>query len=350
MEFSELVQKLGAENSWAVQTKSDTTPGTALNITSVAPVDQAQSGALSYIEGEKFAPQIATTAASALILPLNFTLQAKATEREIAWIATRDPRLLFAQAIALFYQPFRPAAGIHATAVIDPSVQLGQNVSVGAHAVIQAHATIGNEVCIHPNVVIYPQVQVGDRTTLHANCVIHERSQIGADCVIHSGAAIGSEGFGFVPIPEGWLKMEQSGYTVLEDGVEVGCNSTIDRPAVGETRIGRNTKIDNLVQIGHGTTVGQNCALAAQVGLAGGARLGNRVILGGQVGVANQSQIGDGAQAGAQAGIHSNVEAGAIVLGSPAISYKLFLKATAVFNRLPEMHQALKQIQKQLGR
>jgi UDP-3-O-[3-hydroxymyristoyl] glucosamine N-acyltransferase len=344
MKFSELVARLGAvEHSLTLDASFDP------NLTGVKPLEEAQAETLSYVEGEKFAPQVKTTAASALILPLNEALQSQATERQIAWIATREPRLLFAQAIALFYHPFRPAPGIHPTAVIDPSVQMGDNLAIGAHVVIQAGVMLGNDLCIHPNVVIYPGVTIGDRTILHANCVIHERTQIGADCVIHSGAAIGSEGFGFVPTADGWLKMEQSGYTVLEDGVEVGCNSAIDRPAVGETRIGRNTKLDNLVQIGHGSKVGKNCALAAQVGLAGGAQLGDRVILGGQVGVANHTHIGDGVQAGAQAGMHGNVAPGTVLLGTPAVPYKLYLKASAIYNRLPEMYQTLRQIQKQLG-
>ena len=352
MKFSQLVEKLGVENlgvdkpgaASSLASHADCDP----DIIGVAPLETAQATTLSYIEGDKFAAQVETTAAGALILPFNAALQAKAIARNIAWISTPDPRLLFAKAIAQFYQPFQPAAGIHPTAVIDPSVQLGESVAIGAHVVIQPGVTIGNQVCIHPNVVIYPGVKIGDRTTLHANCVIQERSQIGADCMIHCGAVIGSEGFGFVPIPEGWLKMEQSGYTVLEDGVEIGCNSAVDRPAIGETRVGRNTKIDNLVQIGHGCQIGKNGAIAALSGLAGGARLGNRVILGGQVGVANQSTVGDGVQAGAQAGIHSNVKAGAIVLGTPAIPYSVFLKASAVFSRLPEMQKTLRQIQRQL--
>jgi UDP-3-O-[3-hydroxymyristoyl] glucosamine N-acyltransferase len=344
MKFSQLVEKLGASAS-SLSSHADLNP----EITGVAAIDAAPAAAnLSYIEGAKFAAQVETTAAIALILPMDAALQDQAIARQIAWISTPAPRLLFAQAIVQFYQPFRPAAAIHPTAVIDPSAQIGADVAIGAHVVIQAGASIGNGVCIHPNAVIYPGVTIGDRTTLHANCVIHERSQIGADCVIHCGAVIGSEGFGFVPIPEGWFKMEQSGVVVLEDGVEVGCNSTVDRPAVGETRLGRNTKLDNLVQIGHGSQLGKNCALAAQSGLAGGAELGDRVILGGQVGVANQSKVGDGVQAGAQAGIHSTVEAGAVLLGTPAISYSLFLKAAAVFSRLPEMHKTLRQLQRQI--
>lgn len=345
MKFSEIVQKLDSAaqcNSLSVQADLDPL------ITGVASVDQASNSTLSYIEGAKFAPMVGTTTASALILPRDETLQAQATARRIAWIGASEPRLLFAKAIALFYQSWQPSPEIHPTAVIHPNAQLGQNIYIGSHVVIQVGVKIGDGVCIHPNVVIYPEVQIGDRTILHANCTIHERARIGADCVIHSGAVVGAEGFGFVPTPNGWLKMEQSGCTVLEDGVEVGCNTTIDRPAVGETRISRNTKIDNLVQIGHGCQVGENCALAAQVGLAGGVKVGNRVILAGQVGVANQAKIGDGAIATAKTGVHKDVQPGTIVSGYPAVAHKIYLKASAIYQRLPEMYQTLRRVQQSL--
>lgn len=345
MKFSEIVQKLDVNASNSLTSNPDLNP----EIAGVAAIEEATPGSISYIEGGKFAAFVGKTAASALILPADEALQQQATERGIAWIATKDPRLLFAKTIALFYKPFHPAPEIHPAAVIHPSAEIGNDVYIGPHAVIQAGVKIGNYVCVHPNVVIYPEVQIGDRTILHANCIIHERARIGANCVIHSGAVIGAEGFGFVPTPHGWFKMEQSGCTVLEDGVEVGCNSTIDRPAVGETRIAQNTKIDNLVQIGHGCQVGANSALAAQVGLAGGVKVGNRVLLAGQVGIANQAKIGDGAIATAKAGIHNDVEPGAIVTGIPAIPHKVFLKAAAIYSRLPEIYQSLKQIQRRLG-
>ena len=344
MKFSEIVEKLDTVTDSNILTSS---PDINPEIARIVPIEQAVSGSLSYIEGGKFAAMVGQTGASALILPVDEELQRQATARGIAWIAGSEPRLLFAKAIAIFYQPWQPAPEIHPTAVIHPEAKLGENIYIGAHVVVQAGVKIGNQVCIHPNVVIYPEVEIGDRTILHANCTIHERSRIGADCVIHSGVVIGAEGFGFVPTAEGWFKMEQSGYTVLEDGVEVGCNSTIDRPAIGETRIGRNTKIDNLVQIGHGCQVGANCALAAQVGVAGGVKVGNRVILAGQVGIANQAKIGDGAIASAKSGIHNDVEPGTIVSGIPAVPHKLFLKVSAIYQRLPEMYQTFKQLQKQ---
>ncbi|CEJ44398.1 UDP-3-O-acylglucosamine N-acyltransferase (EC 2.3 .1.-) [Umezakia ovalisporum] len=347
MKFSEIIGRLGEgarDNS--LITSQDQNP----EITGLAAVDEAQLGDLSYIEGAKFASYVSQTKASALILPQDKTLHSQAQERGMAWIATGDPRFLFAQAIALFYQPYRPVPEIHFTAVIHPTAKIGQDVYIGPHVVIQQNVEIGNGAIIHPNVVIYPYAQIGHRTTLHANCTIHERTRIGRDCVIHSGAVIGAEGFGFVPTPSGWLKMEQSGYTVLEDKVEVGCNSAIDRPAVGETRIGSNTVIDNLVQIGHGCQIGFGCAVAGQAGLAGGVKVGNRVILAGQSGVANQVKIGDGAMASAKAGIHNDVAPGEIVSGIPAVPHKLYLKASAIYHRLPEMYQTFKQLQRHLGK
>lgn len=345
MKFSQLVEKLGAAAAThSLQSQSALDP----EITGVSAVAEAAPQTLSFVENDRFVGQISQTQAAALILPNQPELQAQAAEQGMAWISTDQPRLLFAQAIRLFYQPFSPAPGIDPTAVIHPSAQLGEQVSIGAHVVIQADVKVGNAVCIHPNVVVYPEVQIGDRAVLHANCVIHERAQIGADCVVHSGAVIGAEGFGFVPAAQGWFKMAQSGYTVLEDGVEVGCNSTIDRPLVGQTRIGRGTKIDNQVQIGHGCQIGENCALASQVGLAGGAQLGNWVILAGQVGVADKARIGDRVIASAQTGIPNDIPAGLVVSGAPAMPNKIWLRTVAVYRRLPEIYQILKQLQRQL--
>ena len=343
MQFQEIITQLG---NVAKDNSLSQNPNLNPQIEGVAAIDKANSGLLSYIEGGTFAAAVATTKADALILPTDETLQVRASARNIAWIATPNPRLLFAKAISLYYQPFKPQGSVHPSAAIAPSTTVGQNVYIGANVVIQSGVTIGDRVCIHPNVVIYPDAVIGSDTTLHANCTIHERSQIGSQCVIHSGAAIGSEGFGFVPTATGWYKMEQSGYTVLEDGVEIGCNSAVDRPAVGETRIGRNTKIDNLVQIGHGCQIGRNCAMASQVGLAGGAIIGNGVMLGGQVGVANQVTVGDRVIATGQTGITGNVAAGEMVSGMPHIPSKLYRKLFVMYKRLPEMYQMYRELKK----
>ncbi|MEO0844346.1 MAG: UDP-3-O-(3-hydroxymyristoyl)glucosamine N-acyltransferase [Cyanobacteria bacterium J06632_19] len=345
MKFSEIVQKLGAT---AIDSSISSLPHLDPEITSLAAIDEATTGTISYIEGAKFASALDNTSANALILPADKTLQSKAQDKGIAWVAAKQPRLLFAKTIKIFYQPWQPAPGIHPSAVIHKNAKIGKDVYIGAHVVIEQNVEIGNNVFIHANVVIYPDVKIGDRTVLHANCTVQERSRIGADCVINSGTVIGAEGFGFVPTKSGWFKMEQSGYTVLEDKVEIGSNSAVDRPAVGETRIGSNTVIDNLVQIGHGTKVGFGCAIAGQTATAGGVRIGNRVIIAGQSGIANQVKIGDGAIVSAKAGVHSNVPPGEIVSGNPAIPYKIYLKSSAIIQKLPEIYQYIKKLQRKL--
>jgi UDP-3-O-[3-hydroxymyristoyl] glucosamine N-acyltransferase len=337
MLFNEVVRQLGS----AVANHSQNSNP---EISGLTPIDQSAPNTLSYIEGEKFASLIATTTAAALIIPDNAEIIAQVEARGLAWLTATDPRLLFAQAIGLFYQPFQPQPGIHPSAVVSPDAQIGSDVYIGAHVVIQGAVKIGDRSVVHSNVTIYPDVEIGADTVLHANCTIHERSRIGNRCVINSGTVIGAEGFGFVPTATGWFKMPQSGYTILEDQVEIGCNSCIDRPAVGETRIGRDTKLDNLVHVGHGTQVGSNCALAAQVGLVGGVTIGDRVLLGGQVGIANKVHIGSGTMASAKTGIHSDVAPGSTVSGYPAVSHKLWLKTSAIINRLPEIYQAFRKL------
>ena len=300
-------------------------------------MDQAQVGQLSFIESSALSTWATETQASALILPKDSDLRQTAEARNIAWIAADQPRLMFARALALFYRPWQPEPSIHPAATVEASVQMGENVSIGAHAVLQQGVVLGDGVCIHPGVVVYPEAQIGDRTVLHANCVIHERSVIGRDCVIHSGAVIGSEGFGFVPTAAGWYKMQQSGYTLLEEEVEVGCNTSIDRPAVGCTRIGRGTKIDNAVQVGHGCQIGKNCILVSQVGLAGAVELGDQVILAGQCGVADKIKIGTGAIVTGKSGVFQDIAPGETVAGIPAIPNKLWIRTSLLVRRLPEL-------------
>jgi len=347
MKFSQIVKALGDEVT-ASSLVPDPTE-TDLDIAGLAPIDEASTQQLSYVEGAKFASHIATTQASALVIPNEEALQKAACDRNIAWVSVKNPRLVFARVIAQFYQPYRRSPGVHPRAFVDPSATLGEDVAIGPNVVIHEQAVIGDRVCIHANSVVYPAVTIGANTVLHACSVIHERSQIGADCIIHSGAVIGSEGFGFVPTADGWEKMHQAGIAVLEDGVEIGTNSTVDRAALGETRIGKNTKIDNMVHIGHGCKIGEAVAMAGQVGMAGGTIIGDRVILAGQVGIANKAKIGNGAIASAQSGITSNVAPGTIVSGSPAMPHKVYLKSSAIIKRLPDMAKALKTVQQQLS-
>ncbi len=324
-----------------------------LEIHGVASLAEAQPGELSFVSEERYLPLLEQTQASAVIVSESTRLP-----RPLACLRGRDPRLLFAQAIELFYQPYRPPVGIHPSAVLDETVELGEGVSIGPNVVIMAGVKIGSYTQIHANVTIYPQVQIGCRCQLFANCVIHERTQIGDDCLIHSGAVIGDDGFGHIPLPDGsWRRMLQAGRVVLEDGVEVGSNTTIDRAAVGETRIGRGSKIDNLVQIGHGVKTGPNCVIIAQAGIAGGTKLGQGVILAGQVGLAGHLEIGDGVRVAAQTGVTRDIPAGQTVAGYPHQPLSEWRKSMAAVRRLPQWQRSFRQLQarvaaleKQLGR
>lgn len=341
MKFSELVTALDADRSGLNLENGDP------EISGVATLLEATASDLGFLESSRFFNQLHETKAGALLVNTDPEVLQLVQSLKIPHLAIAQPRLLFAKAITLFYQPKTPKPSIHSTAVIAEDVELGENVYIAPHVVIESGVKIGNNVFIYPNVTIYHDVVIGDRTILHANCVIHERSLIGSDCVIHSGAVIGAEGFGFVPNADGsWVKMQQVGRTILEDFVEVGCNSAIDRGAVGDTRIGRGSKIDNLVQIGHGCILSENCLMAGQSGLAGGVKLGKNVILAGQAGIANHIKVGDRTVIRAQSGVSHDLEADLQIFGTPAIDAKTFIKASAIFRRLPELYKLVKQMQK----
>jgi len=250
----------------------------------------------------------------------------------------KNPYLAFARAVDIFYQPPAPPEGIHRTAVIAPTAKVGKNARIGAYAVIGEGVTIGEDATILPHVVIYPGVRIGDRFFAHAHAVVRENCRLGDDVLLQNGAVVGSDGFGFAKDEHGrWHKIPQSGPAELGDRVEVQANACIDRASVGATRIGDGVKVDNLVQVGHGSSVDDNTLLCAQVGLAGSTHVGKGVILAGQVGVAGHCKIGDNVVAIAQAGLHGDIPAGSMVAGSPAFEHKQWLRATALFNRLPEL-------------
>ncbi|MEB3319316.1 MAG: UDP-3-O-(3-hydroxymyristoyl)glucosamine N-acyltransferase [Cyanobium sp.] len=351
MRFSQLLDQLSARSSSA----SDDMPVRFLagdpELSGAAALDQASASELSFLEpGHALAVAAATTEAGAVLIPASgegaAELQDQLRSRGVAWVALADPRLAFAEALELLHPPRRRAPGIHPSAVIDPTARLGSAIHIGALVVIGAGTRLGDGCVLHPHVVIDDDVEIGAGCELHAGAVVHAGSRLGRECVLQANAVIGGEGFGFVPTAAGWRKMPQTGRVVLEDGVEVGGGSCIDRPAVGETRIGAGSKIDNLVHIGHGVSTGRGCALAAQVGIAGGARLGNGVILAGQVGLANRAVMGDRSIASSKSGVHGEVAPGEVVSGYPAIPNRLWLRCAAAFNRLPELARGLRQLEK----
>jgi UDP-3-O-[3-hydroxymyristoyl] glucosamine N-acyltransferase len=315
----------------------------ALVITRVATLDDAGPGDLTFLANPKYAARVATTRASAIILA------ADAVAAPCAMLRSAHPYRSFAQALALLGRNERPAAGVHPTAVVAPDARIGAAVAIGPLAVVGAGAALGDRVVVHPHVVIGPGVTIGDDCVLHARVSIRERSRIGARVVIQDGAVVGSDGYGFVTDSDGvHHKIPQQSVVVIEDDVEIGANTTIDRPAVGETRIGQGTKIDNLVQIAHGVKVGRHSLLVAQVGIAGSSTIGDHVVLAGQVGVAGHVTIGDRVRATAQTGIPNSVEPGALISGYPAIDNREWLKSSAIFRHLPELRRQLKSLEARL--
>jgi UDP-3-O-[3-hydroxymyristoyl] glucosamine N-acyltransferase len=306
-------------------------------ITGVAAIETAGPGEVTFVANPKYASLARSTRAAAVLVEPSFPEIAASTLR------IDNPYLAFARAIELFYQPTAYAPGIHPTAVVSPTAKIGANAHIGAYAVVGDHVTLGDNAVILPHVVIYPHVRAGNNLFAHAHSVVREYCQLGDNVVLQNGAIIGADGFGFAKQADGsWYKILQSGPAILEDSVEVQANACIDRASIGETRIGSGAKVDNLVQVGHGSTVGKNTLLCAQVGLAGSTTVGKSVILAGQVGVAGHCTVGDGVIATAQSGIPSDVDPGKVVSGYPAIDNRQWLRSVALVHRLPELLRGLK--------
>jgi len=315
-----------------------------IEITRVAAIEDAVAGDLTFFTNPKYARELRTTAASAVIL------SEKAEAAPCAMLRVQHPYLTFAKAVALFAVEKRPAAGIHRLASVAGTAVVAPDESVGPFTVIGDGALVGARTIVRSSVTIGDGARIGEDCVIHAQVSIRERVQLGDRVVVQDGAVIGSDGFGFATRPDGaHQKIPQVGNVVVEDDVEIGANAAIDRPAVGETRIGAGSKIDNLVQVAHGVTIGRNVLLAAQVGIAGSTTIEDAVTLAGQVGVSGHITIGKGTIATAQTGIPNSIEPGSFVSGYPAISNRDWLKSSAVFRKLPELRKAIADLEARLA-
>jgi UDP-3-O-[3-hydroxymyristoyl] glucosamine N-acyltransferase len=327
----------------AARLNCDLTGDGSIEIRGVAGIENAGEGELSFLVNPKYLPQLKHTRASGLIVGLDFA------PAQIPLLKHKNPYLAFARAIELFNPHRIPRPGIQPTAIVSQTAVVGPGVAVGAFSQICDRVSIEEGAQIGSHCVVEDEAVIGAHSILHAGCIIRERVRIGARCIIQSNAVIGSDGFGYAKQEDGsWYHIVQSGTVVIEDEVEIGAGSMIDRAAVGETRIGRRTKIDNLVHIGHGCQIGNDCLICAQVGLAGSTRLGDNVILAGQVGAAGHLTIGSGVIAIAQTGIPGSVDAGKTISGSPAIDQKTWLKASAIHARLPELNKHLRDLDRRV--
>jgi len=311
-----------------------------LDVTRVAGIQDAQPGDVTFLANPKYEKLLATTRATAVIL------KEDVPAAPCAMLRARDPYLAFARAVSLFAPVSRPAPGVHALAAIAAGAHLGADVSVGPFVAIGEDARIGDRTVIYPNATIGADTTVGSDCTIHSNVAIRERCTVGDRVILQNGVVIGGDGYGFVRRGDGTHeKIPQVAVVVIEDDVELGANTTVDRPAVGETRIKAGTKIDNLVQIGHGVTVGRNVLMAAQVGIAGSTDVEDDVVFGGQVGVGGHLTIGRGAIAVGQSGVTNSLDPGAFVAGYPAIDSRDWRKASVLFRRLPEMKRRIEQLE-----
>jgi UDP-3-O-[3-hydroxymyristoyl] glucosamine N-acyltransferase len=314
-----------------------------IEISGVAGIEEAGSGDLTFVSNPKYFRKIKASSAGAIILG------ADAPEAPMAALISPNPYLSFALAIELFYSPPRPVPGIHPTAWVAETAQLGEDYSIGSNVVIGDHVTLGVRAVLHPNVTIYPHAQIGDDFLAHSNSSVREYCKIGARVILQNGAVVGADGFGFAPRGnKSYYKMLQSGIVVLEDDVEIGANACVDRATVGETRIGAGTKIDNLVQIGHGSQLGRDNVLAAQVGLGGTSRVGNNVVLAGQVGIAGHLTVNDGVVATAQTGIARSVKTGARISGTPEMDSALWKRNYVLMHEFPQLVKTVKQLKREV--
>jgi UDP-3-O-[3-hydroxymyristoyl] glucosamine N-acyltransferase len=317
-----------------------------LEITGAAGLDIAGAGDVTFLANPKYTPQIHQTKAGAIFLNEKERIE----RTDIAVLRAKDPYLAYTRALRIFNPPPPVKAFIHPRAVIHETAQLAENVEIHANVVIGAGCRIEENVRIMPNATIYENVRIGAGSVIHSGVAIRENCEIGARCIIHNNTTIGSDGFGYAKDEEKrWLKIPQVGRVVLEDDVEIGANAAIDCASVGETRIKRGAKIDNLVQIGHSCTVEEDALICAQTGLAGSSVIGKRVILAGQVGIAGHLKVGDDAVITAKSATSHDVAPGKILSGIPAFENREWLRSTAAFRRLGEMARSLRELEKRLA-
>ena len=316
-----------------------------LELTSAAGLDIARAGDVTFLANPKYTPQVKETRATAIFLNQNVDID----RDDIAVLRAKDAYVAYTLALRLFFPTPTIVPGIHASAVIDESATVAVDVEIHANVVVGKNCVVASGVKIYPNVTLYENVRVGRDSVLHSGVSVRENCEIGERCVIHNNSTIGSDGFGYAKTEDkSWLKIPQTGRVVLENDVEIGANTAIDCASVGETRIKRGAKIDNLVQIGHSCTVDEDALICSQTGLAGSSHIGKRVILTGQVGIAGHLKVGDDAVITAKSATSHDVEPGKVISGIPAFDTKDWLRSTAAFRRLGDMAGRLRTLEKRV--
>jgi len=318
-----------------------------LEVTRVAGLQQARAGDLSFLANPKYLDHLASTQASAVLVSRDLPHDAPAG---CAFLRCANPYASFARALAFFVTAPLPAPGIHPLTAIAADARLGADVSIGPFVAIGAGAVIGARTVLYPHVSIGDGVTIGDGCVIHAHCSLRDRVALGNRVLLHDGVVIGSDGFGFATDDDGThVKIPQQAMVVVEDDVEIGANTAIDRPAVGETRIGAGTKIDNLVHIAHGVAVGQRVFMAAQTGIAGSSVVEDDVMLAGQTGISGHLRVGRGAKVGAKSAVLQSVEPGGFVTGHPAIDHEEWRRSAVVYRQLPALKKRVEELAQRLA-
>ena len=314
-----------------------------LEITAAAGLDIAGSGDVTFLANPKYTPQISSTKSSAIFLGENAVIE----RTDLAVLRSKDPYLAYTRALRIFHPVAPPHPFVHASAVIDETADISPEAEIHANVVIGKGCRVEAGVTIFPNATVYDGSTIGRNTVIHSGVSIRKNSVIGENCIIHNNSTIGCDGFGYAKDEEKhWLKIPQTGRVVLEDDVEIGANTAIDCASVGETRIKRGAKIDNLVQIGHSCTVDEDALICSQTGLAGSSIIGKRVILAGQVGIAGHLKVGDDAVLTAKSATSHDVEPGKVMSGVPAFDNRDWLRSTAAYRKLGEMAQRLRKLER----
>lgn len=310
-------------------------------------IEEGKIGSLTFLSNPKYTKYIYTTEASVVLVNDDFVPEQKVSA---TLIRVKNSYDALARLMMLYESSKPKKVGIDSLAFISPSAKIGENVYIGAFAYIGENVVIGNDVRIYPHAYIGDGVCVGDNTLIYSNVNVYANCKIGNNCVLHSGSVIGADGFGFAPTPQGYEKIPQIGNVVLEDNVEIGANTCVDRATMGSTIVHHGVKLDNLVQIAHNDEIGANTVMAAQTGIAGSSKVGEWCMFGGQVGVAGHITVGDKVNVGAQTGIPSHVKSNSTIMGTPQMPYTDFMRVSVIQRKLPEMYRQLNELQKEINR
>ena len=341
MKFSAVVKLVDGE----VQGNSD------VEILRLTKIEDAEPGDITFLANPKYAAHLVSTSASAVLIAKDASFkELSSLPKNLQLIKVDDPYASFLKLIEVFYpSPVPMQKGIHATAVVAKSADVSSEAAIGAKVVVGERCKVGKNAVLHPGVVLYDDVQIGDNCTLYANVTVREQCKIGAGVIIHSGTVIGSDGFGFAQKDGSYEKIPQRGIVVLEDDIELGANCAIDRATIGETRIKRGAKLDNLVHVAHNVVIGEHTVIAGQTGIAGSTKIGNHCVVAGQVGFTGHIQVADRTTVGAQSGVSKSIlKSGTTVFGYPAKEHLQALRMEGALRQLPELLVEIRELKKRL--